>query len=782
MVCPTTTRACGQTPFPGDEGIGLSLNTTLGLYGLSDTLYVEPPDAPYATVAAITSTPANGTDYRAGETITATVTFSEAVEVDTTSGTPSLGLGIGSNTRDADYQSIDSTGMVLTFTYPVVGGDEDLDGIAVAMGALKLNGGAVTGTTGDHNGVAAVLTHAAITADENQKVDGDLDAIAPSVDSATVSTDGVIIDIVFDEDLDRSGSEPAALAFQVTVGTASAVNPSSVDFHATAATTVALTMGTAIAAGETVSVAYTKPSANALADAASNEVESFTGTDAIAAPNRPAAPVVTLSAGDGKLTATWAAPANGGSTITDYDVQWRTASQTWDEAETAGQSDTAAATTTTHEITGLTNNTEHTVRVRAGNDAGDGPWSAEASETPVASITQVTAEFGAASYTALEGRGAVTITVNLSADPERSVNVPITVTENGGAGNGDYTRSATSVTINSGDTSATFTVTATDDLVYDGEDNDETLALGFGTLPDGVSPGTQDTTDVSLIDNEVLVSSDLVPGDFKVGDEFRLLFVTSNRRNAQPSDIAKYNKFVQDAAASGHTGIQDYSSLFRALGSTTSIDARDNTATNRNKDGQGEEIWWLNGPKAADDYADFYNGSWDHRDPGRDQNGAVHDFPAGTAGTVWTGSQSNGQGDSGNELGASTVTAAKPSSGSGHEINGATVASRNSSKPLYGLSRPVLRAAGCGAGRCALCDRRRGGSRAFQRRVLRQRQRQRHDHGQGDVQRGCAGDRHADVPAGDRLEHPRRGVSGRPEHRHRAGVHLHRRRCRRRQR
>ena len=136
----------------------------LGLYGLSDILYLEPPDAPYATVAAITSTPANGTDYRAGETITATVTFSEAVAVDTTSGTPSLGLGVGSNTRDADYQSIDSTGIVLTFAYPVVGGDEDLDGIAVAMGALKLNGGAITGTTGDHNGVAAVLTHAAITA------------------------------------------------------------------------------------------------------------------------------------------------------------------------------------------------------------------------------------------------------------------------------------------------------------------------------------------------------------------------------------------------------------------------------------------------------------------------------------------------------------------------------------------------------------------------------------------------------------------------------------------
>ena len=672
----------------------------LGLYGLSDILYLEPPDAPYATVAAITSTPANSGVYRAGETITATVTFSEAVAVDTTSGTPSLGLGIGSNTRDADYQSIDSTGMVLTFAYPVVGGDEDLDGIAVAMGALKLNGGAITGTTGDHNGVAAVLTHAAITADENQKVDGDLDAIAPSVDSATVSTDGTTIDIVFDEDLDRSGSEPAASAFVVTVDGGTAVDPMSVDFHTSDADTITLTMATAdtidagatatvaydqpttnplkdaadnevadftqtvlnrpaapvvtlttgnekltatwsapanggsditgyaveykeasaadsaytavtrsdadaltetisslsndteytvrvraanasgdgpwaeksatpmaadttapsgssatvsadgmtidvvfdedldrsgsapaasafevtvdggtpvtpdsvdfhasdadtftltmaagdaIAAGATVTVGYDKPEDNPLKDAAGNEVGTFTGQ---AAPNRPAAPVVTLSAGDGKLTAMWAAPADGGSTITHYDVEWKTASQTWAQAATAGQSDTA---TSPHEITGLTNGIEHAVRVRAGNDAGDGPWSAEASETPVASITQVTAEFGAASYTATEGGTAATVTVNLSADPERSVTIPIIASGANGATADDYTLSANSVTIPSGSTSATFTVTATDDSA---DDDDESVSLAFGTLPDRVSPGTQSTATVNLTDND----------------------------------------------------------------------------------------------------------------------------------------------------------------------------------------------------------------------------------------------------------------------------------------
>ena len=205
------------------------------------------------------------------------------------------------------------------------------------------------------------------------------DTTAPEVSSATVSSDGAAIDIVFDEDLDTTGSEPAADAFEVTVDGGTAVNPASVAFHASDADTVVLTMSPAIAAGATVSVDYDQPTSNALADAASNEVADFTGQ---AAPNRPAAPGVTLTAGNGKLTATWTAPANGGSAITGYDVEWKTAAQTWAEAATAGQSDTAAADATTHEITGLTNGTAYTVRVRAGNDAGDGPWSVAVSATP----------------------------------------------------------------------------------------------------------------------------------------------------------------------------------------------------------------------------------------------------------------------------------------------------------------------------------------------------------------------------------------------------------------
>ena len=660
---PDDNESVWSEAFPGDEGIGLSLNTTLGLYGLSDTLYVEPPDAPYATVAAITSTPTNGTDYRAGETITATVTFSEAVEVDTTSGTPSLGLGIGSNTRDADYQSIDSTGMVLTFAYPVVGDDEDLDGIAVAMGALKLNGGAITGATGDHDGVAAALTHAAITADENQKVDGDLDAIAPSVDSATVSTDGTTIDIVFDEDLDATGSAPAALAFQVTVGTASAVNPSSVDFHTSDADTITLTMATAdtIAAGATVTVAYDQPTTNPLKDAADNEVADFTQTVL----NRPAAPVVSLTAGDEKLTATWAAPANGGSAITGYTVEHKVAGAADSTYVAVTRADTAALTET---ITGLTNDTEYTVRVRAGNDAGDGPWSAEASETPVSGSSD--ADLSA--LTMDDGTGAASVDGFDPADTGYSLSVAGMVAR-------------VTVAATASHSKATVEIAPADaDAGTEGHQVD--LAGGPNVVT--ITVTAEDTTSTEAY--TVTVHRAAVPHDWSLrpegvptGESFRVLIVTSTEREATSSDIADYDAHVRSALANrGHADIVDYGPLFKALAATKDgAHPRSHTGTDPDPDvdGPGEEIWWLNGPKAADDYADFYdydsvNGSdcdrgddcfdgWNHSNPARTESGDPKTFyfvddtseDIGDR-VVWTGTWLNGRRSTGDTRSLGTTT------------------------------------------------------------------------------------------------------------------------------
>ena len=109
----------------------------------------------------------------------------------------------------------------------------------------------------------------------------------------------------------------------------------------------------------------------------------------------------------------------------------------------------------------------------------------------------VDVEFGAATYSADEG-GSTTVTVTLSADPERTVIVPLAGTGQDGATAADFTVPS-SVTFNTGETSKTFTFTAAQDDV---DDDDESVKLTFGTLPDRVSEGTQAETTVSIGDDD----------------------------------------------------------------------------------------------------------------------------------------------------------------------------------------------------------------------------------------------------------------------------------------
>ena len=71
-------------------------------------------------------------------------------------------------------------------------------------------------------------------------------------------------------------------------------------------------------------------------------------------------------------------------------------------------------------------------------------------------VPAVTVSFGAASYAVAEGSSR-TVTVELSADPERTVVIPIETANQGGADAADYSGVPASVTFNSGDTAMTFT-------------------------------------------------------------------------------------------------------------------------------------------------------------------------------------------------------------------------------------------------------------------------------------------------------------------------------------
>ena len=147
---------------------------------------------------------------------------------------------------------------------------------------------------------------------------------------------------------------------------------------------------------------------------------------------------------------------------------------------------------------------------------------------------------------------------------------------------------------------------------------------------------------------------------------------------------------MQDRAAAGHTAIRSFSGHFRALASTDSVRAIDNVGTTWRG---GPPIYWLNGGKVANDYADFYDGSWSNQTSPTREDGS-----AGLASrAIWTGSKNNGlparrvmhDHSFSLALGASTANlqAGRLDFGAG-PLGGSEVA-RTSANPLFGLS-PVL--------------------------------------------------------------------------------------------
>ena len=216
------------------------------------------------------------------------------------------------------------------------------------------------------------------------------------------------------------------------------------------------------------------------------------------------------------------------------------------------------------------------------------------------------------------------------------------------------------------------------------------------------SAGTNYQVSVNGTAKTILVPGDwsLKPTELTAGDEFRLIFISSTKRNAVPIDIADYNTFIQGRAAAGHTDIQAYSAGFSVVGCTADTDARDNTGTT----GTGVPIYWLNGDpdnaKVADDYADFYDGDWDEerQNRNRDEFGAHGPSTSTTTNHPFTGCKHNGterfSGGDSFALGAQSVIVGRPnvSASINGPIGSNTPATRTSLRPFYGLS-PVFQVA-----------------------------------------------------------------------------------------
>src|SRR6266567_3136861 len=91
------------------------------------------------------SGPASGT-YAIGQNLDFTVNYNENMAV---TGTPTIGLTIGSTARSATYNAAGSTATALLFRYTVAPGDSDTDGISVASTITVSGGNTIKDTAGN---------------------------------------------------------------------------------------------------------------------------------------------------------------------------------------------------------------------------------------------------------------------------------------------------------------------------------------------------------------------------------------------------------------------------------------------------------------------------------------------------------------------------------------------------------------------------------------------------------------------------------------------------------
>ncbi len=275
--------------------------------------------------------PANAT-YAAGQNLDFTVTYNEAVTVDTVGGTPSIALTLDTGgTVQAAYFS-GSTTDTLTFRYTVAAGNLDANGITAST-SISLNSGTIQDGTSNN---------AAITGIPFASTTGVLvDAVAPTVASVGASTgDGtymaggvVSVEVNFSEAVTVTGTPQLTLETGATDRVAN---------YASGSGTSTLTFTYTVQAGDTsADLDYQSTTALALNGGTIKDAAGNAATLTLAAPGAAnslgankdividtnAAPVITNLNGD---SVAWAGVGNtvtldagGNSTLSDTEFDAR---------------------------------------------------------------------------------------------------------------------------------------------------------------------------------------------------------------------------------------------------------------------------------------------------------------------------------------------------------------------------------------------------------------------------------------------------------------------------
>ena len=331
----------------------------------------------------------------------------------------------GNSRRTMTLASQRNSNTTLRFGYTVVATDEDTDGIWVQTATAAntqvvfLAGSATIASTA--NGTAANLTKSGLdtSGDDDHQVDGSrsADTTAPGFTRATV--DGTTLVVTFNETLQGGRTKPASSIFTVTAtasGTARTINGATTAVTISGAAVTA-TLMSAVAHGDAVTVAYTKPAANAIEDLSGNEAANFSGQDATNNTSAPAnnAPVFTSqpttasvpenSAGGTRVERVVATDADGDAIGYTLDS---TSGAVFDIHATSGVITVADGADLNHEGTNRytatvtagdgSATTDHGITINVG-DVAEPPTAPGAPTVTGASINSVTVEWAAPTNT-----------------------------------------------------------------------------------------------------------------------------------------------------------------------------------------------------------------------------------------------------------------------------------------------------------------------------------------------------------------------------------------------
>ncbi len=295
-------------------------------------------------------------------------------------------------------------------------------------------------------------------------------------------------------------------------------SPATTTSGATSATVTSLTNG--------VSCDFRVSATNSVGTGDPSDAETATPA---AVPDKP---TLSATSGDGQVELSWTAPADNGSSITDYGVQFSS-----DGGTSWSTFDDGVSTSTSATVTGLSNGTEYTFRVAATNSVGTGDPSDTNTVTPAAVPDQpmLSATPGnqqvELSWTAPADNGSLITDYTVTVSPPHGNCTPVVTscTVDGLANGTGYTFTVTA-TNGVGDGPASDPVTATPVAVPDTTTPTSTFALDpdldgdglTGTQEDeiGTDPDNPDTDGDGLDDgDEVARGTDPLDGDTD-GDGF----------------------------------------------------------------------------------------------------------------------------------------------------------------------------------------------------------------------------------------------------------------------